>query len=361
MFVPRTVFPDYRVLLAHYKGHQSKAIKRMGELSPQINLVLELRDSRCPISSNNQILENIFRSKDRIIIYTKKDMFTIPKSLLNKWHEPRNEKFISIDTNRKSDVLNIIKLLKDYHNKLYPQPPLGLRLMITGMPNVGKSTLVNQLRKFGFNNNESFKKVAQTGNMPGVTRNTSEIIRISREPEILLYDTPGVTLPHLNDIKTVLSLYLIGTLNHNEIDPIIAADYLLYIVNLSNNKSDKVFKKYLKTPTNDIYELLTAVSKKMKNAGKIGKNWKPNYLGSAITLIQEYRMGKLGKICMDENVLRGISSEEFNDSIIEENTRIQGMLNESTSSTSKTSNKPSKPSKPSKRERLVKQSNQLFV
>ena len=76
-------------------------------------------------------------------------------------------------------------------------PPLGLRTMIIGMPNVGKSSLVNTLRYVGLSDGENavstkIRKVARTGGQPGVTRSTSEIIRLSRDPEIMVYDTPGV-------------------------------------------------------------------------------------------------------------------------------------------------------------------------
>lgn len=378
VFQPRTEFPDYRVVLAQLKGHQTKALNKMTQLAPQINTILELRDARSPISSSNVLIDKIFKNKKKIILYTKKDLSLINSKLLNKWHSKRNEKWISVDCRKDSNIEIILNQLKLNFKNLIPPPPLGLRLMVVGMPNVGKSTLVNGLRKKGLNSRKyslnpdfKFKNVAKTGNHAGVTRNTSEIIRICSNPEILLYDTPGVLLPQVNNIKTMLSLYLIGTVTSNDgIDPVIAADYLLYMINL-NDKTGKHYKKYIKNPTNNIYELLDGIGKLNGNRykRKIDGKFKTNYTGCAIELINEFQKGRLGKICLDEEVIKELSSEEFNELNDLEIKRVDNMktrlsfngngddnkddYNNGKNSDKKHVNK--------KIERLVKQSNQLFI
>lgn len=360
-FIPRTEFPDYNVLLAQLKGHQTKALHQMQQLAPQINLVVELRDSRSPLGTSNVLIDKIFRNKDKIILYTKIDSSSLSPNLLKSWHEKRNEKILSVDCRKTGNVTKVLKLLKKKHSEMFPPPPLGLRLMIVGMPNVGKSTLVNKLRKNGLEM-ENFKKVAKTGNHAGVTRNTSEIIRISKEPEILLYDTPGVLLPKVNDIKTMLSLYLIGTITPKGIDPVIAVDYLLYIMNLTD-RTGKAYRKYSKHPTNDVYELLDGVGRVTKNTYKDQGRSKTNYVGCALELVKIFQRGSLGRLCLDEAVIRQESADEFNQRIKDERERVDNMKTKINVGEADDSLKivASKTTGDKRKQRLIRQSNQLFV
>lgn len=333
VFRPRSEFPEYRVALAQLKGHQTKALTRMQQLAPQINLVLELRDSRTPLSSSNVLIDKIFKGKDKVIVYTKGDMSPLSSELLSRWHAPRNETFVELDCRRGKDIHKVLGLLKSKYGSMKPPPPLGLRLMVTGMPNVGKSTLVNGLRQHGLQV-KHFKKVARTGDLAGVTRNTSEIIRICEKPEILLYDTPGVLLPQVNDIKTMLGLYLVGTVSGgghmsatgNGVDPVIAADYLLYMLNL-NEPSGKLYRRYLARPTNDVYELLEGVGKvtRDRRRSRVDGVMRANYTGCALHLVQEFRRGKLGKVCLDEEVLKGVTGEEYARLFEQEEARVGGL------------------------------------
>ena len=112
VFRPRSEFPEYRVALAQLKGHQTKALTRMQQLAPQINLVLELRDSRTPLSSSNVLIDKIFKGKDKVIVYTKGDMSPLSSELLSRWHAPRNETFVELDCRRGKDIHKVLGLLK---------------------------------------------------------------------------------------------------------------------------------------------------------------------------------------------------------------------------------------------------------
>ena len=93
-----------------------------------------------------------------------------------------------------------------------------------------------------------------------MTRSTSEIIRLSRDPEIMVYDTPGCFYRHKN-AETMLSLALVGCINESFIDPVILADYLLYVLNLQD-PTGKLYTDYIDHPTNNVYELLESIDQK---------------------------------------------------------------------------------------------------
>lgn len=274
------VFPEFNIPTSDFKGHQKKAIQRAQNLLPQLNLLVELRDSRAPIATRNLIFDYLSMEKkvDRLIVYTKTDQ-SDPSiiSSLSKWHKELNEQFIMIDGRSKKgsqDLLHILEwkydqfLQKTDPGKKAVGLPLGYRMLIGGMPNVGKSTLVNSLRFTGYSDmgrsdGSKPKKVAKTGGQAGVTRNTSECIRISDyKGGLFLYDTPGISLPGKAISKQrMLSLSLCGCVKNNLVDPVIQADFLLYLLNLQGKYH--LYTNYTKVPTNNIDVLLNGIKKEV--------------------------------------------------------------------------------------------------
>lgn len=325
-FVPRSVFPEYRLTLANFKGHHQKALTKFGHLAPQVDLVLEVRDCRAPISTTNVLFDRVLARKPKVVLYSKKDLSALKPELLQKWHA--HEKFLVVDCRSDKDALRILRAIEDHMASMVPPPPLGLRAMIIGMPNVGKSTLVNTLRKVGYSSqirgsiSTKVRKVARTGGQPGVTRNTSEVIRLSKDPDILVYDTPGVFLPTVKDSETMLALGLVGCVHTSFIDPVVQADYLLYVLNLQDN-TGSMYREYLGHPTNSVDELLRGVAKKRN---KILKDGTFDETGIATFWINAWRQGRGHKYraLFDKDAILETDSVELRAKLKEEQVRVSG-------------------------------------
>ena len=238
-----------------FPGHMVKATREIIERLKVIDVIIEIVDSRAPISSKNPFLEDVTNSKKRLLVFSKKDLTDDNKiNMFEKYYQDKNYDTILANLNDKKDILEIIKkvqfLGKDRQEKylkrgMKPQP---LRVMIIGIPNVGKSTLINKLTR---------KNTASVQNTPGHTR-AQQWVRINENFELL--DTPGILPPHYEDKTYSLHLALIGSIKENILPIEDLYDYLIEF--LLKEYPSSLNKRYGVDETLSIHEITNEIAKR---------------------------------------------------------------------------------------------------
>ena len=241
-----------------YPGHMAKTKRLINEQKELIDVVYELVDSRIPSSSKIQDKDNILISKPRVIIFTKYDL--CDKEETNKWikyYESLGHKVVTLDLSTGNvDFTKLINVTNEIMSKVQEKRNLKglkdkeIRVLVLGIPNVGKSTFIN--RFVG-------KNVAVTGNRPGVTTN---LVWLKTKSNILLLDSPGILWPKIESEEVALNLASMSAIKE-EILPI--DEVCVHIL----NKYNKYYKNILKEKYNmdeldeDIVETYNIIGRKI--------------------------------------------------------------------------------------------------
>ena len=182
-----------------YPGHMHKASKEMEEALPQVNLVVEVLDARIPYSSSNPFIQTLGNEKPRIMLLNKSDLADpeVTKLWQDYFESQSHTKSLAVDLRHTDPSGQLIDLI----NKLYPQRENRSTLaMVTGIPNVGKSTLINSL---------AGRHIAKTGDEPAITKGQQ---RINLRNGIMLLDTPGILWPKIDNPNSSYRLATTGAI-----------------------------------------------------------------------------------------------------------------------------------------------------
>lgn len=281
-----------------YPGHMAKAKRMLREQIKLVDVVLEIRDARIPVSSGNPDLKQLLGHKKLLIVLNKADL--ADEQVTQEWLAyfcGLGEKAVALSA-RPEEVKMLPALIRELTKEqeikwqtrgMRPRPR---RAMVVGIPNVGKSSLINSITK---------RSSAKTGNKPGVTRG-NQWVRIRRDLELL--DTPGLLWPKFDSPQTGLLLALTGAIKEEVYEPLQVA---LNFIGLMREKRPGLFAKaYGLTVASEQtdWDILNALGNRwglLKAGGAVDED------KTAIRLLQEFRKGKLGKITLEvpDKIKRG--------------------------------------------------------
>ncbi|GIU14683.1 MULTISPECIES: ribosome biogenesis GTPase YlqF [unclassified Shewanella] len=278
-----------------YPGHMHKARKEIEEVMPQVDLVIEVLDARIPYSSENPMVQTLRGDKPCIKLLNKSDL--ADPETTQQWIEyleqEQGVKAMAITTLQSSQV----KKIPDLCRKFVPSRDKiekDIRTMIMGIPNVGKSTIINTL---------AGRMIAKTGNEPAVTKTQQ---RINLRNGIVLSDTPGILWPKVDNEKSSYRLAVTGAIKDTAMEyedvAMFAAEYFLQAY------PEAIAERYKikQMPDTDI-ELLEAIG---RNRGALRPGGRIDLHKASEVLLHDYRAGRIGQLSLETPAMAEIEKAE---------------------------------------------------
>ncbi|MEZ9822917.1 ribosome biogenesis GTPase YlqF [Shewanella sp. 10N.286.45.A1] len=278
-----------------YPGHMHKAQKEIAEVMPQVDLVIEVLDARIPYSSENPMVSSLRGDKPCIKLLNKSDLAdpVVTQQWIEYLEQEQGVKAMAITTLQAAQV----KKIPDLCRKFVPSRDKiekDIRTMIMGIPNVGKSTIINTL---------AGRTIAKTGNEPAVTKVQQ---RINLRNGIVLSDTPGILWPKVDNDKSSYRLAVTGAIKDTAMDyedvAMFAAEYFL----AAYPEAIKERYKLKELPDTDI-ELLEAIGRQrgaMRPGGRIDLH------KASELVLHEFRSGKMGLLSLETPAMAEVEKVE---------------------------------------------------
>ncbi len=276
-----------KVHIHWYPGHIAKAERQLKEKLNLVDVIIEVRDARIPLSSSYSNIEKLLGDKPRLLLLNKADL--VDKSELAKWCEYLNKstkcKIIVTEAKGNNDLNAVVKTAVELAEpRIQSLMAKGLlrrpaRAMVVGMPNVGKSSVINKLTK---------SSKTKIGAKAGVTRQ-QQWVRIN--PKLDLLDTPGIIPTRQDDQLQATKLAFVSSVSENAYSPEPVAKALLEM--LSTRINNEFVKEHYKTEELTLEAIAT-------NRNWIIKGDNPDTERTAIYVLKDFREGRLGKIILDE-------------------------------------------------------------
>lgn len=271
-----------------FPGHMKKALNNIIEKVKMVDVVIEILDARAPESSMNPDLEKAIKNKKRLAVLSKADLADPTQTKL--WSDVLKKEFdgfvvLNLTDPKSTKILSneVSKLGKEKHDKeiargMKPQP---IKTMIIGVPNVGKSSLINRIAN---------RKAAGVQNKPGYTRG-EQFIKVNND--FVLLDTPGVLPMNYDDKKHATNLALVGSVREDILPNDVLVKSLLIILREYYPKS--LLERYEINDIGEDHQVLEqiAIRRGLKSAGEL------DIEKAEITLLKDFKDGRLGLITLD--------------------------------------------------------------
>lgn len=273
-----------------FPGHMAKAKREVTEKLKLVDVVYELLDARVPLSSRNPLIDEIVREKPRILLLNKADLADPEKT--ERWLDyfrSRNMTALAINSQTGRGIAEIPslskKLVEDKFAKMRAKGlrPRPVRGMVLGIPNSGKSTLINRL---------AGRNAAKTGNVPGVTK-SQQWIKVG--PALELLDTPGILWPKFDDPEAGYKLALTGAIKDSVLN---LQDIAAYAINfLQKEYPARLADRYkLEQVPEDLQRVFDEIGKKR---GCLMAGGQIDYDKTAEVIVRDVRSNKLGPLTFD--------------------------------------------------------------
>ncbi|MFW5998138.1 MAG: ribosome biogenesis GTPase YlqF [Halanaerobiaceae bacterium] len=266
-----------------YPGHMARAKREIKENLKKVDLIIEVLDARIPRSSRNPELKELLNDQEHIIVLNKVDLAV--NKITEKWkrHLRKKNTVVLINSLKKIGISSLMRIL----NKKYIENKNShniLKVMIAGVTNSGKSTLINAI---------TGKNKVKTGKKPGVTRG-QQWIKVNKN--IYLLDTPGILWPKFEDKEVGYKLALTGAINRDVFDiELVSYKLIQYLMDIT---PEKLEEQYNINITNlDAYEVFKLIGKSrgcLQSGGRIDKHRTANII------LNDFQKGKFQRISLEK-------------------------------------------------------------
>ncbi|KAI3363154.1 hypothetical protein L3Q82_011803 [Scortum barcoo] len=288
----------------------------MLQFAADINVFFFFNIKHIPFSGRNPVFQETLSVRPHLLILNKMDLADLSnkqrilKQLEKK--EIRNVLFTDCLKQRDDNVKKLLPMVVDIIEstpRFNRDENTNYCLMVIGVPNVGKSSLINSLRRTNMKKGAYYKvlgRASRVGGEPGITKAVLTKIQVCERPIMHLLDTPGVLPPKIESVETGMKLALCGTILDHLVGEDIMADYLLYSLN-KLEKFSYVEKYDLREPSDDIQYVLKRIAVKLKKTQRVKAITGvgnitvtiPNYSAAAYDFIRAFRKGELGQVMLD--------------------------------------------------------------
>lgn len=260
-----------------------------------IDIVIEILDARVPLASQNPDIEDAIKNKKKIIVLNKADL--ADNNSTNKWIEyyaKKGIKAVAVEANTSKGIKDVIETIKEEYSEIkekYVQKGRigkAIRVMVVGIPNVGKSTFINSIAK---------RNTAKVGNKPGVTKQ-KQWIKVTNDIELM--DTPGMLWPKFKDNEQGVHLAFVGTIGESSVDKEEIAYYLLdYLIKNYPQKLENRFNLEVKDGNNNQKETMEVLEEIARKRGALLSGGNINMQKISDIILNEFQSGKLGRITIE--------------------------------------------------------------